>query len=809
MWDQLLAESLADFIVTTFSHRASVDSTSSSVTLTVPICPESYYPNFILIDKVDCIREIQVKDQFSLPSDVDDSYLFSHLQRMYGSYIEHVVIQHNPHVTTPQLYEYVRSIIQSAITKAKEKLRRKSAKIVEVPISRDGESTTPVVQVGILPEGFSPEQCVLCRDVERVGLRGAGDPGDEAVRHLLDLHNMERLRNCEDCDRLGYDMYLSVVTRAFVADCINRVQHSHDLYTILHTDSHGNGPYDRVLLFYPGGAEQIVNVGENLVSAIFPLRRDSLIDMGVPVSEDGPDEITNSEVRALCRSKYIADLFFSAWLNSPPHYENILFNLWHAMSYSCGSKILSDEQVFVVIGVVDFVTYVSQEVAYYATSHAIHQSNSQFFPADSSRDCFAVCENRQKLRWAQQCDAIEHLVITKDFVYDHDSLAERQLIHKGRSAIDVWVPLPNICYIDRVLVLLRHSSCHTVFPVSPSAVKDVYGYPRAREIFKERHGEVSGDLVWNTWKQTVSDGTDCNAEVDKVLKVTFPIECFLPGDSIETWLFFREGFASCNPILWAISWFETPCWTGGIIDGCGVFDSHSISETTTVRVYASSSFSLSSLFPSYRGNLNGLQISSEDGRVPLREGVDFFVDSDDFVYWDSNSLISVLGLRSLRVSIQYGAHLIAGGLGSSFSESFLRRGVVKWLVRVKSRRYWLSSLGGFNGPATISGSTITLKRFWDISDFVLILKGGDFSGWYMFINDERSFLWTLKDSFYETPSNCRWPVLGTTPFSSFPDILTDSNVSYDVNPHNDRIIPVDVKDIFPHYSRWSISQSQT
>ncbi len=118
--------------------------------------------------------------------------------------------------------------------------------------------------------------------------------------------------------------------------------------------------------------------------------------------------------------------------------------------------------------------------------------------------------------------------------------------------IDFSFPIPPICSLEKIKLSFELSPCSFEFsPQGKGSIKD-----------------NSLKFVWNG----ISEAT-YKIEHNKIT-VTFPLEttCFVPGEWIAVYAWLKGYENDCNPFLVAWNWFETPCWTSGIIQGCGLLD---------------------------------------------------------------------------------------------------------------------------------------------------------------------------------------------------------------------------------------------
>lgn len=117
--------------------------------------------------------------------------------------------------------------------------------------------------------------------------------------------------------------------------------------------------------------------------------------------------------------------------------------------------------------------------------------------------------------------------------------------------IDFSFPIPPICSLEKIKLTFEVSPCS--FEFSPQG-----------------KGPIDNNLkfIWNG----VSEAT-YKVEHNKIT-VTFSLKkaCFVPGEWIAVYAWLKGYENDCNPFLVAWNWFETPCWTSGIIQGCGLLD---------------------------------------------------------------------------------------------------------------------------------------------------------------------------------------------------------------------------------------------
>lgn len=774
-------------------------------TITVEVCPRVFKPTFILVHKIRCESQITVEtDKRLTPSEEEQLKAELHkkfypaLRRMLAAYFYQVSN------SSSVIDGVIDEMIEEAIRRACRRVLSNVTKIIQVPIvsivdvvSRQAlYSTTVVVQVGILPEGRTPEECLLCfqpknifaptdSDYQLWAAYGGTVPGDYHLRSL-EKHNEARMIYCSDCGKLVADPFLAAAVRYKANDLANSIQSVNDITTYFrHEDTQGRGPDERIMERYSGDSSNLYATGENIALRTVPCDRQSALNWGYPVSADGPEQLSYSELVELAQSAYVADAFFAQWKNSPPHWANILNPVYQGMYYDVAVSYHPENNFCAIMGVVNFVGYMTD------ITLPTSRYNDLFIPGELL-SCRTLCaEDINDLRWAQECTATSQ-----------GSYYERE----ARPYVWIWFKLPEVCYLSTVTVRMRHSTCkvHGVYSLDaldPMYVTDALKQSRLRDL--------TNNLIWESNTITVHAGDDdCHQELKGYFAARLSLDCMIPGDSIEAWLTLNGSFSRCNPILWARGWFETPCWTGGEIKGCGVFGQALITGTAYIdHIIAQTDqpvIDLSDVFPEIMDfsfvHVNYVMTYRGTRYVTLTEGTSYTVSGHQIILHPAYSFDST---RAFIVSVTYGLYPLAGGEGSAFDPSWLSYGEIRWLVSVKGRKYWLKSVHpNIQGPLRGSpDQTLTLSRTWHIGDYVLIFKGSiDSSTGYLYIPDSTTLFSEFRDTVYKTPGGCRWPGdILSCGYSEPPTILGDSAASHDVNPNNDVIVPIDVCDVFPHF----------
>ena len=346
----------------------------------------------------------------------------------------------------------------------------------------------------------------------------------------------------------------------------------------------------------------------------------------------------------------VANDFVTNWSNTPSIRKQIMYSHYNAIGVGLQKEthVINYKPIFKYIAVIDLVY--------------LHPDNRQLYDVPlPTLECATEC--LQKIHWYQKSYTVENV--------------ERPLPY-----IVCEVPIPRNCAIEKMEFRFEESPCYAVFK------------PDLTKIPDERKTIPSNNSLRFVWEKEKADPL-IDMGIMNEGKTWFIVwslrnsACFIPGEYMIVYVWLKGFESQCNPFIWAINWFETPCWTSGIVQGCGLLD--------------------------------------EEGNV------------------------------------------IEGGLGHSFSDAWIGDERLRWLISYKGQKelYWLKCSDFAE---------------YKIGDRVFIQKQG------------LSKALNYDGTEAEQDPACRWPYphkseLPMNQQDGSPPILSDSNVTYTLDPSNDIIVP--------------------
>jgi uncharacterized protein YkwD len=217
--------------------------------------------------------------------------------------------------------------------------------------------------------------------------------------------------------------------------------------------------------------------------------------------------------------KDFVQTIFSGWMNSPHHRENILNPSFTEVGFGIASKEIEVDG--------------KRLTKYWFVADFAHLKHPVLVFPDSNRPCTSEC--MKEIRWRQKVKKVRE--------WDYSS-GEPQEVERTIPLPELVFEIPyvNICGIERM----------------------------------QLWGEVSGTLAWIEFngKGEVSDRLEFIWEPYKSfpLVIDFTEKRPFPGELILLLVYMRGYNSPCNPWIAGYTWFETFCFTSGILLSCCLID---------------------------------------------------------------------------------------------------------------------------------------------------------------------------------------------------------------------------------------------
>jgi hypothetical protein len=127
-----------------------------------------------------------------------------------------------------------------------------------------------------------------------------------------------------------------------------------------------------------------------------------------------------------------------------------------------------------------------------------------------------------------------------------NQVSEPNMVTRALPSLIIEVPIPKMCGLISLTVGAELSNISASISLNGSGM-----------IPADNHLAHTYDDLGGVWKPQFQFDITSN---------------FIPGEAITAYGMF-EGKNPCNPVPIAYGWFETKCFTSGIIAGCGLVDS--------------------------------------------------------------------------------------------------------------------------------------------------------------------------------------------------------------------------------------------
>ena len=250
------------------------------------------------------------------------------------------------------------------------------------------------------------------------------------------------------------------------------------------------------------------------------------------------ENIAFIEMDSLPSDEELVNIFFNGWMNSPPHRHNIMEPRFNRLGFGLARTSFTNEEGQYrekAFAVVDFAKIENEDTEINSDPPQLPCSLPEI----------------QKIRWSQS--------YTIETYWDHSGNTPVQRTKRvpGNQLI-FRAKLPPLCLISRAEFRFEISPCNWVLDPVP--------------LLQHIPEDNSLKLTWQ------EDGTEYYF-IDKSgnLTIRFNITqaCFIPGEWIALYIWIK-GYTDCAPIVWAATWFETKCFTSGIIQGCGLLDGDNV-----------------------------------------------------------------------------------------------------------------------------------------------------------------------------------------------------------------------------------------
>lgn len=217
----------------------------------------------------------------------------------------------------------------------------------------------------------------------------------------------------------------------------------------------------------------------------------------------------------------VAQQFLTVWMGEDKDRINVMDNSFALAGFGYANKIWIDEQGRrheKYVGVMDLIDGKKME--------------EEFATPAPVLNCYGECV--QKIRWEQKYSVIETAGGIK-------KIPEPYLITR--------VEIPQICALFKLVFIFELSACNAqwLFPTAGQEIPE------------------DGKLSF-TWQKYAED--------ERYWKHEWSLQanCFVPGEWLAVYAYLKSYESPCNPFLLAWGWFETQCWTSGILQGCGLLD---------------------------------------------------------------------------------------------------------------------------------------------------------------------------------------------------------------------------------------------